>query len=264
MKEIQRLLEIMESLRDPEKGCPWDREQTLESIVPYTMEETYELADAIKRKDMDGLCGELGDLLFHIVFYAQMASETGHFDFHDVTKSVNEKLQRRHPHVFGDSSINSVEEQSASWEKIKQEERRGKASKNSSPGSILDGLHHTLPAVMHAQKLQKRASTVGFDWDDVRPVLEKIEEEISELKQAVDTDMGKEKLLEELGDVMFACVNFARLGKFDAEIALINSNRKFERRFRYIEQQLALQEKTLQEASLDEMESLWHEAKGLE
>ena len=260
MKEIDELVLTMQTLRDPVKGCPWDRQQTLDSILPYTLEEVYEVADAIERDDMGGLRDELGDLLFHICFYSQIASEQDLFDLRQVAENVTVKLQNRHPHVFSDEQVSSVGHQSQRWENIKHMERR---QRNGS-ASLLDEINHAQPAMSRAYTLQKRAATVGFDWDSLEPVFDKLEEEISELRQAMESEGDRDRITEELGDIIFACVNLARHADVNPESALRATNRKFEQRFRYIEQKLTARDKELSDASIDEMEALWQEAKKLE
>ena len=260
MKEIDRLLWTMQTLRDPVDGCPWDREQTLKSILPYTLEEAYEVADAIERDDMDGLQEELGDLLFHICFYSQIASEQNIFDFRQLTEKITDKLQDRHPHVFAEGAVDSVAQQSLDWERIKHAERKQRDAK----ASLLDGINHAQPAINQAYTLQKRAATVGFDWNDPEDVFEKLEEEISELRQALANGSDKEQIMGELGDILFTCVNLARHTDVNPESALRASNRKFEQRFRYIEQELASANKELTDSSLNEMEALWQQVKNRE
>ena len=257
---MTRLVEIMRTLRDPEKGCPWDREQDFSSIAPYTIEESYEVADAIERDDMKGLCSELGDLLFQVVYHAQLAAEKGHFTFIDVVNTINSKLLERHPHVFGDAKIESASEQSLAWEKLKARERAGN-SKENTVTSILEQISLNLPALSRAQKLQSRAAVAGFDWTDIRDVKAKIEEELKELEAELSGIQNKTKIQEEMGDILFACVNLSRHLSIDAESTLRSANRKFENRFRYIEEQLKKQDKTVEQATLDEMETLWQEAK---
>jgi MazG family protein len=258
MKELAELLKIMSTLRDPVNGCPWDREQTHASILPFTIEEVYELAEAIQSGNHDAMRDELGDLLFQIVFYCQMSGEAGGFVFRDIVNNINEKLVRRHPHVFGDEKIESAGEQSLSWEKIKSEERR-----QSSTGDegLLDSVSRALPSLIHALKLQKKAATVGFDWEQPGPVLDKIEEEVGELREELRLRNDREALTGEVGDLLFACVNFARHAGVDPETALMQTNRKFRTRFAYIETQLSARGKSLEDAGLDEMEALWEEAK---
>lgn len=263
MKPIDDLLEIMRTLRDPDKGCPWDQQQTIETILPHTLEEVAELVEAIEQNDIPAISDELGDILFHIVYYAQLAEEAGHFNFQTVTEGINAKLRRRHPHVFADSKIDTAEQQSIAWEQIKQRERQQRTNKNDVEVSLLDGISSKLPALIHAHKLQRRAATVGFDWVSIEPVLCKIEEEINELRQEIDNGADKAKVMDELGDLLFACVNFARHTEIDTELALRKTNRKFTERFKFIEQALAAKNKSLADASLDEMEILWQQAKAV-
>lgn len=253
---ISTLLDIMRALRDPETGCPWDVEQTFATIAPYTIEEAYEAAGAIDDEDWMALKDELGDLLLQVVFHARMAEEKKLFDFGDVVAAIVDKMIRRHPHVFGDlAGIDSAEKQTAAWEEHKARERAGK------PGGVLDGVPHALPALMRAEKLQKRASTVGFDWDSTPKVLDKIVEEAREIVEAQGKGIAKEKLEEEIGDLLFAVANLARHLKIDPETALRATNAKFTRRFKFIEETLAVRDKTPGEASLDEMEAIWQRAK---
>ncbi|PWW12693.1 nucleoside triphosphate pyrophosphohydrolase [Mangrovibacter plantisponsor] len=257
MTEIERLLGIMRRLRDPQSGCPWDKEQTFSSIAPYTLEETYEVLDAIAREDFDDLRGELGDLLFQVVFYAQMAQEAGHFDFASVCAAISDKLERRHPHIFGDATLNDSEAVLANWEKTKREERAEKEQ-----FSVLDDIPHSLPALMRAHKIQKRCSAVGFDWTTLGPVLEKVHEEIDEvMHEASQAVVDEDKLEEEVGDLLFATVNLSRhLGK-KAETALQKANLKFERRFRQVEAIIRQQGLTLEQATLVQMERAWQQVK---
>ena len=257
MKEINELISIMKTLRDPEKGCPWDRQQTMYTIMPYTLEEVYELADAVENGDMQELCRELGDLLFHIVFYAQIADELNSFNFREIAENINQKLRNRHPHVFSDAVIDSADEQTHAWERIKFAERR---QKNSNP-SILDEINKAQPAMARALVLQKRAAAVGFDWEDSRGVIDKINEEIEELKSELEKGQGSEELENELGDVIFSCINLARHAGVNPEVALRNTNNKFEKRFRYIEDCLIAQNREIAAVPLDELEKLWQEAK---
>ena len=261
MEGLYKLLQIMSSLRDPDGGCPWDQEQDFESIAGYTLQEVYEVIDAIERNDMEDLCDELGDLLFHIVFYAQMASEEEYFDFTQVLNQLNQKLERRHPHVFGDASIKSIRDQTRLWENLKREERLENESEHNRSQSILDGIGPSLPAIMRAEKLQKRAAGVGFDWPDTVPVFTKIEEELDELRNAVEDDESRANITEELGDLLFSCVNLARHINVDSEMALRKSNRKFEARFHYIEQQIAAKGGKIEDFNLEELDSLWEQAK---
>ena len=259
MTDIERLLEIMATLRDPERGCPWDREQSFATIVPYTIEEAYEVADAIERGDMDELRDELGDLLFQVVFYAQLATEAGHFDFKAVVESIVDKLTRRHPHVFGDARVSSAAQQSEEWERHKAAERAAKAD-NGVP-SVLDGVSVALPALSRAVKLQRRAARVGFDWRELSEVLDKVAEELEEVHVEVAADAGRERLSHEIGDLLLASSNLARFAEIDPEAALREANGRFERRFRRIEEWLAVQGRGPEQSSLEEMERLWSRAK---
>ena len=258
---IERLLEIMSQLRDPQAGCPWDKEQSFATIARYTIEEAYEVADAIEHDDMEALKDELGDLLFQVVFYAQMAREVGEFDFNEVAAATAEKMLRRHPHVFGEEMIGSVEAQSAAWEEHKARERSQKSASGPAGASVLDGVALALPALARARKLQKRAARVGFDWPDACDVIEKIEEEIAEIIDASRANAPAERLQDEIGDLLFACANLARKLEIDPETALRQANGKFERRFRRIETLLAERGKTPADSSLDEMDELWDQAK---
>ncbi|NDY96604.1 nucleoside triphosphate pyrophosphohydrolase [Wenzhouxiangella limi] len=228
---IDDLLDIMARLRDRENGCPWDIEQTFATIAPHTVEEAHEVADAIVRADMAELKDELGDLLFQVVFHARMAEEEGAFDFADVVEAINDKMLRRHPHVFGDASIADADAQTASWEKIKAQER---AAKGETDSSALAGVARGLGSLQRAVKLQKRAARVGFDWPTVEPIFDKLEEEADELKQAIDLKDG-DNIEEELGDLLFVLTNLARKLDVDPDIALRRSNLKFEQRFRAME-----------------------------
>lgn len=260
MKELEKLLFIMKSLRDPVKGCPWDREQTIDSIKGYTIEEVYELVDAIDTNDVEGIKDELGDLLFHIIFYSEMAEENGQFNFVDVVKQVNEKLERRHPHVFTEMQLENTEQVKELWEQIKQQERS--ADKNAqNKKKLLDDVAKHMPAIHAATRLQKRAASVGFDWTDSKDILDKIEEELAEVREAMASPDNIEHIAEELGDLMFCCVNLARHYQIDAELALRSTNNKFIRRFNYIEESLEKQNKSLHDASLEQMDELWDEAK---
>ncbi len=253
---IVQLLDIMRRLRDPDSGCPWDVAQTFATIAPYTIEEAYEVAGAIEDADWPALKDELGDLLLQVVFHARMAEERKLFDFSDVVGAITDKMIRRHPHVFGDSAdIATAEAQTIAWEEHKRRERA-----NESAG-ILAGVPHALPALLRAVKLQKRAASVGFDWDSAPKVVEKIAEEAGEIVDAQRAGADAAKIEEELGDLLFAVANLARHLKTDPESALRSANAKFVRRFKYIEQNLAARGQTVGDASLDEMEALWHEAK---
>ena len=250
----------MKHLRDPEQGCPWDLKQNFSSIAPYTIEEAYEVADAIERQDMADLQEELGDLLFQVVFHAQMAQEEGHFAFGDVVASVCDKMERRHPHVFGDAQIDDADQQTEAWETFKAEERRNKQA-TTEPGSILDGVGVKLPALMRAEKLQKRAARAGFDWPDIAPVVEKIHEELEEVKRELPVRGEKTALEMEIGDLLFAVVNLARHAQVDPESALRKSNAKFERRFRAIETEILERGETLEKTHLDTMEAIYQQIK---
>jgi MazG family protein len=263
---IDRLLAVMARLRDPEGGCPWDVEQTFETIAPYTIEEAYEVADAIARRDMADLKEELGDLLLQVVYHSQMASERpdadGAFTFHEVAAAIADKMIRRHPHVFGDATVESAAAQTRAWEETKAEERRRKGKAEAD--SLLDDLPFALPALTRAEKLQKRAARGGFDWPESAQVLDKIDEELTELKAEMARGADVDRLEDELGDVLFTVANLARHLKLDPEEALRRTNRKFERRFRMIERALAQDGRRMVEVDLDELEALWRAAKGAE
>lgn len=265
-RDIGRLLEIMAALRTPVTGCPWDIEQDFASIAPYTVEEAYEVADAIERGDLDDLRDELGDLLLQVAFHSRMAEEQGAFAFGDVVLAITEKLIRRHPHVFGDARDLSPDEVKAVWANIKAEERRLKAARReaspleSAPESVLDGVPRNMPALARAEKLQSKAARVGFDWTDTADVIAKIREELDEVEQAVSAG-EKAAVREEIGDLIFAVANLARHLGVDPETATHATNAKFTRRFNYIEQNIEKTGKTLADASLDDIEALWQEAK---
>jgi MazG family protein len=261
-RHIDRLIEIMARLRAPEGGCPWDLEQIFATIAPYTVEEAYEVADAIQRGDMSDLRDELGDLLLQVVFHARMAEELDAFAFDDVAKAIADKMIRRHPHVFGDAAERDVDTQTASWEATKAAERAEKAKRGSA--SALDGVALALPALMRADKLQRRAARVGFDWPEARQVLDKIDEEIGELRAELDSGAKHDAVEDEVGDLLFALANLARHLKVDPEAALRRCNAKFERRFRAIEASLAAEGRRPENASLEEMEALWQRAKQAE
>jgi ATP diphosphatase len=250
---IQRLLNIMSRLRDPQGGCPWDLKQTYATIVPYTLEEAYEVADAIARESFDELKDELGDLLFQVVFYAQIAKEQGRFEFDDCVAAICDKLERRHPHVFGDVSADNAETVLKNWEALKSAER-----KDVGQHSVLDNIPQAMPALSRAYKLQKRCANVGFDWPDVQGCWDKVKEEIIEVEQC---EAGSEELAEELGDLMFALVNVVRKHKLDPEAVLRAANSKFEKRFRAVEQALAGQGKSPEQSNLAEMDALWNQVK---
>jgi nucleoside triphosphate diphosphatase len=263
--DIRRLIDIMAALRDPVRGCPWDVEQTFASIVPFTIEEAYEVADAIERGATNDLREELGDLLLQVVFHARMAEEAGLFDFGGVVEAIAAKLIRRHPHVFGNAGALSSDEVKALWGRIKADEKRAKQASDASDGrsSALDGVPLALPALSRALKLQEKAGKVGFDWNDVRAVLAKIKEEVSEVEAEI-AQGSVQTLPGEVGDLLFAVVNLARHLKVDPEAALRGANAKFERRFAHIERRLAEGGRTAESASLDEMEGFWAEAKAKE
>jgi MazG family protein len=258
---MARLLAIMAWLRDRRHGCPWDIDQTFRTIAPYTIEEAYEVADAIERDDLPALKEELGDLLLQVVYHAQMAAEAGAFAFDEVARAIADKMVDRHPHVFGDLEIADAAAQTVSWEARKAAERSRKNGDGGQAGS-LDGVARALPALLRAEKLQKRAARVGFDWKSIGPVIDKIEEELGELRVEIDARvLDRARIADELGDVLFAVANLARHCKVDPEAALRATNDKFERRFRYIERRLAQQDRHPSDASLEEMEVLWQEAK---
>jgi ATP diphosphatase len=267
-RDISRLLEIMAALRTPGSGCPWDLEQNFATIAPYTIEEAYEVADAIARGDLDDLKDELGDLLLQVVYHARMAEEQDAFAFGDVVEAVTRKMIRRHPHVFADENgrLSPVGVTSA-WERIKAEERAERAARRPVGGdlhtSLLSGVKAGQPALSRAMELQRKASGVGFDWNDPREVLRKIREEADEIEAALDRGDAKE-LAEETGDLLFALVNLARHVGADPDLALRGTNAKFERRFGYIENTLVERGSSLEDASLEEMDALWDEAKGKE
>ncbi len=260
---VTRLVEIMALLRDPERGCPWDVEQDFSTIAPHTIEEAYEVAEAIDRDDMAALKDELGDLLLQVVFHAQMANEAGHFDFEDVAEAIFDKLVRRHPHVFGDIRIDDSATQTKAWEDHKAGERKSRSS--TGEAGVLDGVSLALPALTRALKLQKRAARVGFDWDQASDVLAKIEEEAAEIKHEMASGENGDRLQDEAGDLLFTIVNLARKLDLDAEKALRRSNAKFERRFRRMEEILAADgAKKPEDLNLDQLDALWNRVKGEE
>ena len=257
IRPIDRLLAIMARLRDPERGCPWDREQDFATIAPYTIEEAYEVADAIERQDMTALKDELGDLLFQVVFHARMAQEDGLFAFDDVAEAIGDKMERRHPHVFGDAEIASIAAQNEAWEAHKAAEREAKGE----AASVVDGVAIALPALLRAAKISRRAARIGFDWPDAASVIDKIEEELDEIEDAIDDSASPAALEEEIGDLLFAAANLARKLDIEPETALRRATAKFERRFRRVE--------TLAKArgigrDLDALEALWQEIKAQE
>jgi MazG family protein len=249
----------MATLRNPDGGCPWDLEQTFATIAPHTLEEAYEVVEAIEADDKPALKDELGDLLFQVVFYAQMAKEEGSFDFDRVADAISDKMVRRHPHVFGDAEMRDSGNHIKQWEEQKARERAEKAATGA-----LDGVSVALPALPRAVKLQKRVARVGFDWPHIDQVFDKLTEEIGELKDELGDNPSQARIAEEMGDILFVCANLARKLGVDPETALRGCNQKFERRFRHIEAGLAKDGRRPEDASLDEMEALWAEAKTLE
>lgn len=254
-----RLVEIMARLRSPE-GCPWDREQTFDTIKPYLLEETYEVMDAIDARDWDGLADELGDLLLQVVFFSQMAKEAGHFDVTDAIQAINSKLIRRHPHVFADGDAKTSDEVLRKWDEIKAGEKAASANASAKPKGLLAGVPRSVPALMEARQISSRAANAGFDWSNVEQVLEKLNEELAELDGARKTG-SPEELQGEIGDLLFVIVNIARFLKVDPEQALRGTNSKFRQRFDFVEKGLEARGKSPREATLDEMEELWKDAK---
>ena len=269
-KDISRLIEIMAALRTPVTGCPWDLEQSFETIIPYTIEEAYEVADAVERHDMDDLREELGDLLLQVVFHARMAEEAGAFAFGDVVEAVTTKMIRRHPHVFARSDADTPGAVKLQWDAIKAEEKRERAERRALRGTTdtakygcLGGVHRAQPALSEAVKLQQQAARVGFDWSEPDPIIDKIEEEVAELREALAAGQP-EKVSDELGDLIFALVNIGRHVDADPETALRGTNAKFRRRFSHIETELERSGETLEAATLERMEGLWQAAKAIE
>jgi tetrapyrrole methylase family protein/MazG family protein/ATP diphosphatase len=263
MAAIDRLLQIMKRLRDPVSGCPWDQQQDFRSIAPYTIEEAYEVADAIERDDLDDLCAELGDLLFQVVFHSQMAQDQGAFEFDDVVAGICDKMERRHPHVFGDAQVADAAAQTIAWEELKRREREASRVAAAGPRSALADVPMTLPALTRADKLGKRAAQVGFEWPDVVGALDKVREEIDELRDELGADADPAAIEQELGDMLFSVVNVCRYLHVDPERALRGTNTKFERRFHYVEEKLREQGRAPEQASLEEMDALWEEGKTL-
>lgn len=261
---VADLLAIMARLRDPQGGCPWDLQQDFRSVLPYTLEEAYEVAEAIERGDMGELCGELGDLLFQIVFHARMAEEQGAFGFADVVAGICTKMRHRHPHVFGDADLATEAEVRVHWERTKAAERAGKDGTGQVPVGILAGVAQALPALVRAEKLQRRAARVGFDWDAVDGVLAKVEEELDECRETLADGTDPERQVHEIGDLLFSCVNLARHLGVDAEQALRAANHRFERRFGAVETRLAAAGQAPGPEVRDEMERLWVAAKATE
>ena len=258
MRALDRLLEFMVRLRDPQCGCPWDREQDFSTIAPYTIEEAYEVADAIARGDTAALKDELGDLLFQVVFHARMAEEQSLFAFEDVAAAITHKMERRHPHVFGSVQIDSRAAQAKAWEEHKAAERRDRTHASGAAESVLDGVALALPALLRADKIQKRAARIGFDWPDARPVFDKLNEEIAELESELQKPPERRALEDEMGDILFAAANLARKLDIDPETALRRATAKFERRFRRVE---TLAAERAADSDLDTLEALWQHVK---
>lgn len=257
--QVSRLLWVMSQLRDPETGCPWDLQQSFQSIVPYTIEEAYEVADAIEFGSMREVKDELGDLLFQVVFYAQLGQEQAEFDFEAIAQTVADKLIRRHPHVFSDTQVQSTDDVAQNWDAIKKQER---AEKGENDNSVLANIPKGMSPLMRAQKIQKRCAKVGFDWQEITPVVAKIEEEIQEVMDEVNkTDVDKNALALEVGDLLFAVVNLARHSGVDAEKALRAANHKFEQRFRQVEHVVETSGREVSHVSLEELESIWQRVK---
>lgn len=256
---VEDLLEVMRRLRDPQNGCPWDIEQTFETIAPYTIEEAYEVGDAIARKDMDDLKEELGDLFLQVVFHSQMAEEAGLFSINDVASAIVDKMIRRHPHVFSDADIRSADAQTVAWEEQKAEERASKAGGDTQP-SALDGVALPLPALTRAEKLQKRAARTGFDWPNTTPILAKLEEELAELEEAVRSE-DLPHMQEEMGDVLFVVANLARKHGLDPELCLRAANDKFTQRFKGMEALSEASDQAFASLSLEQQEALWQRVK---
>jgi len=257
MKNTKRLLHVMQQLRDPETGCSWDKKQDFTSLIPYTLEEAYEVIDAIERNDMQDLKGELGDLLFQVVFHAHIAEEQGIFDFEQVAKTVADKLIRRHPHVFSDTVYANEAEQKQAWEQLKASERAEKEQQNH---TILSGVAKNLPALVQCKKIQDRAAHHGFDWPNVEPVYDKVLEELDEVKEAWESG-DQEHIEEEVGDLLLVAVNLARHMNVDPEQALKKSTQKFTKRFEYIEEKVLQSGREVKQCELSELDNLWNEAK---
>lgn len=260
-KQTDRLIEVMARLRHPTEGCPWDIEQDFDSIAPYTIEEAYEVADAIRQGDRGALREELGDLLLQVAYHARMAEEEGSFAYEDVAQGIADKMIRRHPHVFGDATVADADAQTANWEAQKAAERAQRADKDGPPPSALDGVPVGMPALTRAEKLTKRAARVGFDWPHVDQVFDKMAEEIGELQHEIGEDAARARLEDELGDLLFCMANLARHLKLDPEHALRAANAKFERRFRAVETSFSDEGGEISQATLDEMEERWQQVK---
>ena len=257
VEHLQNIISIMAKLRDPDTGCPWDVKQDFASIAPYTIEEAYEVADAVQSNDRATLCNELGDLLLQVVFHARIAEEEGSFTLADVAKSISDKMISRHPHVFGDDKTPDVDQQRQRWEDIKKAERAAKGQ-----NGILADIPVGMPPMQRAVKLQKRAASVGFDWPNISQIIDKMHEEAAELTAELEsTPQDRHRLTDEVGDLLFVAVNLARKAGVDPETALIGCNKKFEERFNYMEKQTELNNKSLSNSTLDDMEKLWQEAK---
>jgi MazG family protein len=263
-RDISRLVHIMARLRDPETGCPWDLEQDFSTIRNYTIEEAYEVADAIEREDFDDLREELGDLLLQPVYHAQMAAERGLFDLGDVIYAITEKLIRRHPHVFGEEAARNAGGAKAKWDAVKADERAAKAARKAAEPSLLDDVPHVLPALARAEKLSKRAASVRFDWPDWRDTLGKVHEELTEVENAVETHLPQTKVAEEIGDLLFAAANLARKLDVDPEAALRDANLKFTRRFSHVEARAREDGVPLTEAGLARLDGYWNEIRARE
>lgn len=258
---IDRLVEVMARLRDPEKGCAWDLEQNFKTIAPHTIEEVYEVVEAIEQNDPKAIADELGDLLFQVVFYARIGQESNLFNFDDVAARVASKMIERHPHVFGDRDAKTANDVLTNWEADKAAKREAQAKADNKPVSALDGVSTALPATTRAVKLQNRAARVGFDWAEARDIIAKIKEETAELEAEIGIEKNQDAIEDEFGDLFFVLVNLARRLEVDPETALRRTNRKFERRFREIETRLAAQGRNIKEASLEEMEKIWTDVK---
>jgi nucleoside triphosphate diphosphatase len=259
LNNTQQLLNLMARLRQPEDGCPWDLQQNFVSLIPYVIEEAYEVVDAIERNDLNDLRDELGDLLLQVVFHSQIAAERGHFTFEEVSETICDKLVRRHPHVFSDTVFDTDEQRQQAWEQAKADERQ---EKNTTPAtiSVLDGVAKSLPALLECEKIQDRAANFGFDWTEIDPVFDKVLEELDEVKEAWQSG-DQAHIEEEIGDLLLVAVNLARHLKVNPEIALKKSTQKFTRRFQYIEQQVAASGRDLKSCQLAELDEYWDEAK---